>query len=265
MDFERIEPGTDSWDMYHANHLHRYMFASQVLEPLAPRRVMDVACGTGYGTKHLAEFLGAEVIGVDRDSDALRVSAKNFSHPRITWCADDCDSMTQCAKYAPFDAIVSLETVEHLSDAGGFIERCRALLSSTGVLIMSTPNSLVTSPNGDLQWRFHKKEYTPTEFTALIQQSGFHSVELFGQALTPMGQMREQLRGELNAVLSNPFVRAGGWLQKTLRGRHAARPLPQQLGDFETTPIASISECESRGTRGPFVLIAVAGVSENGS
>jgi 2-polyprenyl-3-methyl-5-hydroxy-6-metoxy-1,4-benzoquinol methylase len=263
MDFERIEPGTDSWEMYHANHLHRYMFASSVLRPLSPRRVMDVACGTGYGTKHLAESLGTDVVGVDRDVAALRLSAQNFSHPRITWCADDCDSMTQCAKYAPFDGIVSLETVEHLADARGFVERCRALLSSNGVLVMSTPNSLVTSPNGNPQWRFHKKEYTPTEFTSLLQQSGLHSVQLFGQAMTPMGQMREQLRAELNAVMANPFVRAGGWLQRTFRGRHAGPPLPQQLDDFETTPITSIEECESLGRRGPFVLMCVARASED--
>src|SRR5689334_3359516 len=51
----------------HDEHLGRYKFATPYV---SEKRVLDIACGTGYGSHHILRFGGAlEVLGADIDTD----------------------------------------------------------------------------------------------------------------------------------------------------------------------------------------------------
>ncbi len=80
-----------------------------------------------------------------------------------------------------YDAVVFLQTIEHVQDAAGVLEHFRRLLAPGGVAYVSTPNLLTLAPPGasksDNPW--HIREYRATEFETLCQ-SVFDQVEVLG-------------------------------------------------------------------------------------
>jgi SAM-dependent methyltransferase len=85
-------------------------------------------------------------------------------------------------RYAePCDAIVFLQTIEHVQDPLGVLEHFRRLLRPGGTAYVSTPNVLTLAPPGaersDNPW--HLREYHAEDFRALCEQV-FERVELLG-------------------------------------------------------------------------------------
>ena len=257
MSFERLEPGTPEWKAYLANHEHRYAFAAARLAHLGPSAaVLDAATGVGYGAAQLADQCGVRVVAVDRDPRALELARSQFQRSQVEYLEDDCRTLAHAGNgRGPYNAVVSFETIEHLPDPASFLTRAASLMSADGVLIASTPNR---TAGGGGKWSYHEREYSAPEFEALLVATGFRSMQLFGQRLTSIGQLRQDVRGEINRLRFNPLTRAGFWLQKRLRGFTLEPALPERAGDFEIVPFASADECERLGKGGPFVLIAVA-------
>jgi SAM-dependent methyltransferase len=256
MAFERIQPDTAEWATFYGNHIHRYVFASEKLKPLGRCRVLDVACGVGYGSRFIASECGCEVVGIDRDLEALKLAASRFSHPDVTFIADDCHTLEKCGSDEQFDAILCFETIEHLSEPGRFLKRCAQLLRHSGMFIISTPNYNVT---GHAAWEYHVTEYTASQFLALLKECGFNVQVLLGQSLTPLGRLRTSVRAELNKVYANPFTRVGRVIERMVRNRKGMGVvLPEQPEDFEIEPIASTKACEDLGRNGPLVLVCIA-------
>ncbi|HVB37926.1 MAG TPA: methyltransferase domain-containing protein, partial [Vicinamibacterales bacterium] len=206
------------------------------------------------------ETTGARVLAVDRDPAALATAARQFDHPSITWARDDCEQLVTAAAQAPFDAIVSLETIEHLAAPEAFLARCRDLLARGGLLILSTPNgSPLVRPAGT--WTYHEHEYTAPELVDLLADAGFGHVELHGQRLSPLGWLRDDIRRELHLLRFNPFVRLGFWVQRVVRGRIIPPALPERADEYEIVPITGSEEGQRVPSEAPFVLIAVARVT----
>jgi 2-polyprenyl-3-methyl-5-hydroxy-6-metoxy-1,4-benzoquinol methylase len=258
MAIERIIPGTLEWDAFYANHLQRYQFAAAELAAGKELRVLDAACGVGYGSKQLAGTPAvSEVTAIDRSTEALALARGQFAAPNIRYLEDDCHTLAAASASGPFDAVVSFETLEHLPNPEAFLQSCYRNLQSGGQLIISTPNKSVSSPD-TLDWEYHEKEYTATEFLQLLKQAGFSEVRLFGQQYSLKGQLKRELRGDLNRLFSNPFVRAGAWMQRLLRGYKPAPVLRETLDDFEIRAFSTPAACEAMELNGPFVLLAVA-------
>ena len=259
MAFERLLPGTIEWEMYYANHYSRYLFALKVLKDNNCKKVLDAATGVGYGANLLGVNGIPEIYAIDRNDEAIKIGNQQFKTEGINFIKDDCETFSEIQKYTPFDAVVSFETLEHLPNPSLFLQNCNAALIKGGTLILSTPNKLVSSPEGNTSWEFHEKEYTPAELKSLLSQSGFDEVEIFGQQLTPVGKLRKQFRAELNTLHFNPFIKAGKWIQKNFRGVKIQRAiLPEQKEDFEIIQYPDINKINSLNSEGPFVLIAVA-------
>lgn len=253
--FERLEPDTAEWTRFIGDHVARYRFAARALAAGPAGLVIDVACGVGYGARLLAEATGARVVAVDRDAGALATARSRYAHPRVEWRRDECPALATFADRVA-DAIVSLETIEHLVDGAAMLARCRQLLKPGGQLIASTPNRLLTRTPG--AWDFHEREYDPEEFVALAQEAGFSEVRLFGQSLTPLGRLRADVRAELYRIQQNPAVRIGNRL-RIWRGRAPwPPPLPELETDSQFEPFDSAAACSALGVEGPFVLAVVA-------
>jgi 2-polyprenyl-3-methyl-5-hydroxy-6-metoxy-1,4-benzoquinol methylase len=148
-------------DYLSQQHIERYRFAAaQVLGP----RVLDIACGSGYGTAMLHQA-GCEAVGADIDEERLKDAQKDWPGPRFTRA----DVLDLPWEDGSFDTVVSFETLEHVADGQRFMREVRRVLRPGGMLICSTPNIRFTAHPP-----FHVKEYTPLEFFSLVESTFVH-------------------------------------------------------------------------------------------
>jgi len=256
MSIERIVPGTSEWKAFYANHLKRYEFACSQIAGVSGQKILDAACGVGYGSFLLSKINEVEIIAIDKSAQALKIANSSYGNNNIKYIVDDCHTLQNSKIYGPFDTIVSFETLEHLTNPEEFLSQCYTNLRIGGKLIISTPNQIVSSKENLQKWEFHEKEYLPSEFLLILQNAGFTIIQLYGQELTSIGKLRKQFRSELNTIFSNPFFRIGKFLQCFFKGYHFSSPLPEQLEDFDIICYENNLSIDD-SVNGPFVLIAV--------
>lgn len=126
-------------------------------------RALDIACGDGYGTRLLAGH-GLDMIGGDIDADVLVTARQRATDiPNIQF--RELNVMDLDMENDSLDAVVSMETIEHVDDQA-YINEIHRVLKPGGVFILSTPqNSLGHIPiNAE-----HIREYSLSEIVALAQ------------------------------------------------------------------------------------------------
>ncbi|MBI3933728.1 MAG: methyltransferase domain-containing protein [Acidobacteria bacterium] len=159
---ERVVPGEVDADLFN-EHWTRYLFASRYAEG---KRVLDVACGSGYGSALLAES-AAQVIGTDIAQEAMDYARRHYSSPNLIFTQADCFSLPFGA--AQFALIVAFEIIEHIGDGVGFLKELRRVLAPDGLLLISTPNRLYyTEDRGEVN-PFHEREYSYPEFAETLR------------------------------------------------------------------------------------------------
>ena len=132
---ERLDPN-DRSDHQAAQHWARYEFACQFLPA---RRVLDCACGLGYGTALLKARGGAACVGIDICQQTIDAARKRYGGPGVEFVSADALALDPHTLGA-FERIVSLETIEHLPEPQRFLDVLKPLLAPDGVLILSCPN-----------------------------------------------------------------------------------------------------------------------------
>ena len=158
-------------------HLARYQFAA---ERAADAVVIDCACGDGTCAQLLSR-VAAEVRGFDLSVEAVAAAGRR-AIPSATFAVADAGALPLDDEVA--DVYVSLETIEHLADAEGFLREVTRVLKADATFICSTPDRDVYSPGASIEsrpWnRFHVREYSQDEFSELLSRH-FEHVVLFGQ------------------------------------------------------------------------------------
>jgi ubiquinone/menaquinone biosynthesis C-methylase UbiE len=159
-------------------HWHRYAFA----QPLAHgRRVLDAACGEGYGSAMLAAVAGS-VLGLDIGSEAVAHARQRYgARPNLVFDAADCTRLDHLAD-ASFDLIVSFETLEHVEAQERMLDGFARMLAPDGVLLLSTPDKRTYSDATGFVNEHHVRELYRDEFEALIDARFVHR-RIFGQKL----------------------------------------------------------------------------------
>jgi len=161
---ERINP-KDLKDvgevMTFQHHLARYNWA---LDKCFNKRVADIACGTGYGTKLIGNI--ANVVGMDKFRP---IGIKSF---KIDLNTD----------FIPgeYDVIVSFETIEHLRRPKYFLNRVKQALAKGGLFIFSIPNNAYNE--------FHLQHYNRWSAKEMIEKV-FPDTEWFGQKGLTIGEI----------------------------------------------------------------------------
>ena len=142
---------------------------------VAGLRVIDMACGEGYGSNVLAAS-ALSVVGVDANPEAHEHARLRYQRANLRFERALIEGFSE-----PAGAVVFLQTIEHLTDAGQALRHFRSLLEPSGTVFVSTPNVLTLAPRGadrsDNPWHVH--EYRAAEFQDLCNDT-FAEVELYG-------------------------------------------------------------------------------------
>ena len=170
---ERTLPDVPEENYWYRRHLVVYEWIARRVGGL---RVVDMACGEGYGSDVLARAGARSVVGVDANPEA-------HEHARLRYVGDNLRFRRDMVERfcEPCDALVFLQTIEHVHDPGAVLAHFAAMLAPGGAAYVSTPNVLTLAPPGAERsgnpW--HLVEYRPQEFAALCREH-FPAVELYG-------------------------------------------------------------------------------------
>lgn len=166
---ERLEFGekTEYSALESSIHLGRYLMTKQYCQG---KRVLDIACGEGYGSFAMAEKWGArEVHGVDISADAINSAKNNFSHDNVKFSTLNAEKDADFFEENFFDLIVSFETIEHLGDPVSFLGNLKKWLKKDGIILISCPNDNWYYSEPQQSNPFHEKKYSFLEFCDLCE------------------------------------------------------------------------------------------------
>ncbi len=161
--------------------------------PLEGKRAADVGCGAGLLAEPLAR-LGAQVTGIDAAPENIAAAR---IHAEGQGLAIDYRAGSVEALEGRYDLVTSLEVVEHVTDARGFVGALADAVADDGLLILSTPNRTSTSrlvmillgegsgriPRGTHDW---DKFLAPEELCALVRDAGLDVIDVTGLVYNPL-------------------------------------------------------------------------------
>lgn len=135
-DGERMIPEHHKNNLVYGEHIIRYEAARDLVKDQV---VLDIACGSGYGTAVLSEN-ATKVYGVDIDEETISYARENYGRKNIEYIVgsatkiplpDDC-----------VDVVVTYETIEHIKDYKKFLVETKRVLKKDGLILVSTPNDI---------------------------------------------------------------------------------------------------------------------------
>jgi SAM-dependent methyltransferase len=166
---ERTLPDVPEENYWYRRHVAVYEW---IAGRCAGLRVVDLACGEGYGSNLLAQR-AAEVTGVDANPEAFEHARARYRRPNLSFHRGLVEEFDRQA-----DAVVFLQTIEHIHEPGTLLERIARIAP---VAYISTPNRLTLALPGaqksDNPW--HLREYDAGQYRDLLTPH-FRSVELLG-------------------------------------------------------------------------------------
>ena len=165
----------DFKDPWWGEHVHRY----KAILPFINKSdiILDLACGTGYGTNILAQQTDNTVIGGDISKEAVDACNSTWHRANIVFRVLDGTQLDFPDNY--FDKIYSFETIEHTTEYKKMLSEFRRVLKPSGTLYLSTPNNNITSPNGVIKNPYHTQEFSFEQLKNLLQIFSF--VNIMGQ------------------------------------------------------------------------------------
>jgi SAM-dependent methyltransferase len=168
---ERSDKGFERINMirHRVAHLH----VIRMIE--GSERVLDVGCGTGYGSAMVAPSVG-EVVGIDVSEAAVARAKAQHRLRNLEFMAMPATELS--FPDDRFDAAYSVQVIEHVEDVELHLCEVARVLRPGGRFVVATPNRLTYSPNG-LHNNFHVREYDAADLEALLG-SYFWEVEVTG-------------------------------------------------------------------------------------
>lgn len=199
-DYERMIPEYHKGGQVYGEHVGRYEAVKNIVEN---KIVLDIACGSGYGTAILSNS-AAHVTGVDVSSESVDYAKERYNRKNINYV---CGEGTQIpCKDNTFDVIISFETIEHIEKYNEFLIECRRVLKKGGLLIISTPNDLEFAEGN----HFHIHQFKYVELIKLLK-TRFSSTKSFFQAtwisslIGEEEEMNKEWRGQIDFIQAAPI------------------------------------------------------------
>ncbi|XP_062105792.1 ubiquinone biosynthesis O-methyltransferase, mitochondrial [Humulus lupulus] len=167
--------------------------------PFEGLKFVDVGCGGGILSEPLAR-MGASVTGVDAGDKNIKIARLHADLDPLTstinYCCTTAEKMVEEQK--SFDAVISLEVIEHVANPAEFSKSLVALTAPDGAIVMSTINRSMRAyaatiilaeyllrwlPIGTHQW---SSFITPEELTLLLQRESISLKEMAGFVYNPL-------------------------------------------------------------------------------
>ena len=161
------------------DHVTRYKLAGKYVKR---KEVLDISCGTGYGSRILYDSKAAKVIGADISSKTIDFARTKYEKNGLEFKVGNILDIDFPENY--FDVITCFETIEHVQDQEKALMELQRVLKSEGLLFISSPNRKLTSPGKLISDHpdnpFHTKEYSTKEFVRILVKY-FDVNGLYGQ------------------------------------------------------------------------------------
>ena len=158
-------------------HLHRYAYATQFVQK---KKVLDLACGEGYGSYVLAKTAEL-VVGIDIDEKAIRHAQNKYIKQNLDFKVGSITEVPISGQNL-FDVAVCFEALEHVEDHPRLLSEVKRLLSPNGIFIVSTPNKTEYTDEPQYNNPFHVHELYFDEFREVLEQH-FKNVRFLGQRI----------------------------------------------------------------------------------
>jgi 2-polyprenyl-6-hydroxyphenyl methylase/3-demethylubiquinone-9 3-methyltransferase len=167
------------------------------LRPLEGLRILDIGCGGGLVAEPMAR-LGAEVVAVDasaRNVEIARTHARQGG-VEVDYRCGTAEALAEAGER--FDAVLSLEVVEHVADPAAFLASCASLVAPGGALVVATINRTPQAfalaivgaeyvlrwlPRGTHRW---SKFVRPSEVAAALRPTGLEIEAFTGLTYNPL-------------------------------------------------------------------------------
>lgn len=165
--------------------------------PLEGLSLADIGCGGGLLCEPLAR-LGATVTGIDASEENVAVARVHAEESGLEIAYRCTSAEALHAEGARFDAVISMEVVEHVAEVEGFLAACAGLVRPGGGLALATLNRTPKSfalaivgaeyllrwlPRGTHDWR---KFLRPSEIAAVLRAEGLELAEVTGVVYNPL-------------------------------------------------------------------------------
>jgi ubiquinone/menaquinone biosynthesis C-methylase UbiE len=219
---ERMIPALHKGLNKYGAHLIRYQAA---LPFVKDRTVLDIACGTGYGSQLMAKT-AKNVYGVDLSAESVAYATENYGAKNIEFLTGDAVKIPLPDQTV--DVVVSYETIEHVPNYQAFLDEIKRVMKPGGTLIISSPNSAVSIGGNE----YHHKEFNLSEFESVLKDNFKHH-DMYHQSLW------------LYNSLLNAKLQSGEW-QQSLPTTKTAAAKPEEtefyLAVASDTKITTIIE-----------------------
>lgn len=209
---ERMLPGFCS-DLIEHDHKERYNLACQYSEG---RKVLDFACGVGYGSNLLATKGNAKsVMGCDLDASAIRYAKHKYKTDNLLF---SCKNAETYVNENQFDLVISFETIEHLPNYKFFIDNVYKNLVDGGIFIVSTPISSLEIDNNPInpyhvqEWGFDafQKEisnvFTVKTIYTQLYQNGFLNDQILLEYNQRKESLKQQIKNKIKSKLRGTYI-----------------------------------------------------------
>jgi len=163
-------------------HKQRYLIASEYVNG---KNILDIACGTGYGTDIIKKAGAKDAIGIDIDSSAINEAKYKYKGKGLNYFCHDYSDLKDIDMLEPelidklknkLDVIVSFETIEHLKNPDDFLKAISRYLKKNGLLITSVP----VTPSVDAN-PYHLHDFSSNSFNRLLNENGYEVIKSVSQ------------------------------------------------------------------------------------